>query len=273
MFVSKMVVKGFRSLKNCQVEFKPGKNVIIGKNSCGKSNLIRCLDITFGEKYPTRNDFQESDFLIDQSTGEKADSFLIFCRVEGNDVNSELLALQKGYWITVLEDNPFRRTPDGIDVAENEVFFSLDDAQYANTVNIFGGKNWVKRGTREFDSLIDILCRSPQYYFVFKCEAIEDYSRFESEIRFIYYDIDLKRFCIISNLTYDFRSAFVNSAVMPAFREPHNQMRINSFSWYGKLLKSIWDAKKKEPLITEQLADILDRVKSIGEPIYQELSN
>ena len=63
MYVSHLWVKGFHSLEFVRITFKPGLNVIVGKNNAGKSNIIRALDYILGEKYPTYRDFESRSFF------------------------------------------------------------------------------------------------------------------------------------------------------------------------------------------------------------------
>ena len=52
-------IKNFRSLKNFNMEFNSGLNVIIGENDAGKTSLIDSLKILFGKKKIDVNDFNE----------------------------------------------------------------------------------------------------------------------------------------------------------------------------------------------------------------------
>ena len=78
MYISRVLIKGFRSIKQCDIIFKPGKNILIGKNSSGKSNIITAIDILFGERHPSRFETNEGEFYFDTSTGERAEEISIF---------------------------------------------------------------------------------------------------------------------------------------------------------------------------------------------------
>ena len=52
-------IKNFRSLKNFDMEFNQGLNVIIGENDAGKTSLIDSLKILFSKKKIDINDFNE----------------------------------------------------------------------------------------------------------------------------------------------------------------------------------------------------------------------
>ena len=65
MHVSRLYIRNFRSIKELDLVLHPGKNVIVGRNNCGKSNIMKALDIVMGDASPdyarseniTLNDF------------------------------------------------------------------------------------------------------------------------------------------------------------------------------------------------------------------------
>ncbi|MGG4507518.1 AAA family ATPase [Heyndrickxia sporothermodurans] len=63
MYISDLYIKNFRSIKDIHVKFNDGKNILIGKNNAGKSNIIKALDLLMGEKLPTKNSIEIKDFF------------------------------------------------------------------------------------------------------------------------------------------------------------------------------------------------------------------
>lgn len=63
MHIIRLLVRGFRSLKDFEVALQPGLNVLVGKNNSGKSNVMRALNLLFGEKWPTYQEFDDTCFL------------------------------------------------------------------------------------------------------------------------------------------------------------------------------------------------------------------
>ena len=53
MHVSRLYIENFRSIQQIDLKFMPNKNIIIGKNNSGKSNIMRAIDLMLGEKSPT----------------------------------------------------------------------------------------------------------------------------------------------------------------------------------------------------------------------------
>ena len=66
MFVSKLLIRNFRSIEKESIDFRPGKNVLVGKNNSGKSNIVKALDLVLGEKNPVYLDINEKDFFTCQ---------------------------------------------------------------------------------------------------------------------------------------------------------------------------------------------------------------
>lgn len=49
MYISKVKIKNYRSIKDLTINFNPSKNIIVGKNNSGKSNIIKAINIVLGE--------------------------------------------------------------------------------------------------------------------------------------------------------------------------------------------------------------------------------
>lgn len=62
-YIKTLTIEGFRSIRDQIVIKFPKKQpvVIIGENNCGKSNVIRALDILFGEFHPKYKDLENFD--------------------------------------------------------------------------------------------------------------------------------------------------------------------------------------------------------------------
>ena len=65
MYLSRLYIKNFRSIKEIDLRFSEDKNVIVGRNNSGKSNIVAALDAVLSESSPTYHRTQnitESDF-------------------------------------------------------------------------------------------------------------------------------------------------------------------------------------------------------------------
>src|ERR1700686_1129703 len=94
MFVSRLYIRNYRSIKELDLTFRKGKNVIIGRNNCGKSNIVKALDVVLGETSPTyakSENVTSGDFHAwkEKQGGQEitvtADNLLIWCELTRED--------------------------------------------------------------------------------------------------------------------------------------------------------------------------------------------
>ncbi|HZY37962.1 MAG TPA: AAA family ATPase [Mucilaginibacter sp.] len=60
-YLQHVSLKNYKSIKDAEIDFKPGLNIIIGKNSSGKTNFINALDTILNFEY---DDFIDSESII-----------------------------------------------------------------------------------------------------------------------------------------------------------------------------------------------------------------
>lgn len=58
MYISKVKIKNYCSIKDLTINFNPGKIIVVGKNNSGKSNIIKAINIVLGENSPTCSFFK-----------------------------------------------------------------------------------------------------------------------------------------------------------------------------------------------------------------------
>lgn len=88
MYLSRLRIKNYRSIEELNINFEKGKNVIIGRNNSGKSNILRAIDIVLGESFPAYHKTQnivENDF----HDGNIEEPIYIFCELT-RDADEEL---------------------------------------------------------------------------------------------------------------------------------------------------------------------------------------
>lgn len=267
MYISKLVIHGFKSIYHTEIAFSQGKNVLIGKNNVGKSNIVRALDIVLNEKYPTYADIDTSDFHQGMD-GTKEPEFWILCEIKGNDADFERISSIKGIWRACCEESPISLS-SGPFMINNELLFEDPDligTAYKTYFKNGGSKN-------KIDEYIKSLEQADAYYFIFKAYLDENNEeKIIREFRFFYQE-KARNWYFSWGLSKEFRDSLITSAILPSFREPSAQLKITNWSWYGKLLKSQWDKQNlMHPGITQGLNEALEQVRKIGNPIYADLS-
>ncbi len=70
MYLSRLYIRNYRSIKELDLRFEKGKNVIIGRNNAGKSNIIKALNIVL-IPYPLHNYKKWLYYLQSLQTGGK----------------------------------------------------------------------------------------------------------------------------------------------------------------------------------------------------------
>lgn len=88
MYLSRLFIRNYRSIKELDLIFSKGKNIIVGRNNSGKSNIIRAINIVLGENSPTyyrTDNVTQSDFYSreDSEILETTESSNGFCQVIG----------------------------------------------------------------------------------------------------------------------------------------------------------------------------------------------
>ncbi|AGB18198.1 chromosome segregation protein SMC [Thermoanaerobacterium thermosaccharolyticum] len=266
MYISNLLIRNFRSIEKQNIIFKPGKNVLVGKNNAGKSNIVKALDLVLGEKHPVYTDINEKDFFTYKDNGKYISKkiFLIAVKLEGKDINRELLQ----------SVNSISRAPVGDTNALTEFFENDRQNNLGSLIGDFDSlvsREYIK----EKDKLYEMFYKAEELYIylcVSKKEAMAKIP-FEMDNQQKNYD---KTYSILlkndgtyyrcSKFSNDLRDSLITSAILPAIRDVTRQLKINTWSWYGKLIKDLWencDSYKKK-----QIATKLDEIKSITNEIF-----
>lgn len=266
MHLSKVSIKNFRSLKEINLNFHKGKNIIVGRNNAGKSNIIKALDIVLGESSPTYQksenvtplDFythkvhEHSGKVIEQTEPEL---WIIaeLTREENEDLN--FLEINKCYgyykYQNPITDDQFRNNLQ-------EIFEINPD-----TLN-YGEKVYVNAKLRNQVSFETELNTMFQFAYAFRAVLDQSNDVIHKDIRFFY------RLNAASDWTMAFKDSIRNellqTAIIPSFRDPQNQLRSTPWTWYGKLMKYLTTSHAK-------IADLkkeLEKVRIVANKIFQD---
>ena len=260
MYLSRLFIRNFRSIKQLDLSFSPGKNILVGRNNAGKSNIIKAINLVLGESSP---DYKKSENLTADdffsSKGYCADSIIIWCELsrrqnEALDYQS-LYGSCSGYSVSTDTYKRLARYP--IDT-ECKVLPSLFEISKDSKNN-----KWVNANDIARSDLNQAL--EPMYEFAYGFIAKKNESEVDKELRLFYREDDSTEW--IMSFYSPFRNELLQSALIPSFRDPQTQLRINSWSWYGKLLKSI----TKDSLYDVDLQKALNSVKSTSDKIFADV--
>lgn len=276
MYISKFTAFNFRSLKQVFVRLEDGKNVIVGKNNSGKSNIIKGIEILIGEKFPTYINFSDNDYYtfenIDEDTGEITEvisnNIYLEANLEGRDFDEDLIR-------TIKKQTAFSKVKNRdclyYKINENEfqvnydLFQSLDELENREEIikcgDLYGGKE-KKTEWKNAEILIQFLKTSKLIKLFFSKSRLDDE---KSGFGLICVD-DNNEIWISHFLSKKLRDSLITTTVISALRSQKQDLRLVHYSWFGKLIKGLWEENKKsihpthektyEELIKDKSSDI-----------------
>lgn len=271
MFLSNTYIKNYRSIKNQNLKFYKGKNVIVGKNNAGKSNIVKAINLILGENSPTyakTENITDNDFF----NGSTDEPIYICCLLQRE--TNEVLNYNEIYNCTGFychaKDIIFQRGAKpiingyeryNIDFNSETLYQDFD-----SILNIDPDDNDVKkayinpklRNQRSFEDELDSCF---QFGYIFR--ATKEHGKITKDIRFIYREDETMGWRLA--FSAPIRNEFIQCALIPSFRDPNNILKINQWSWYGKLLKKSINGDD------EGLTEAFKVVKSVSDGMFETL--
>ena len=268
MHLSKLFIKNYRSIRQLELVFSPGKNVILGRNNSGKSNILSAINLVLGENspdYKKSENVTETDFFtqkVKRGRGvscKVADEIFIWCelsRSEGEALDFE--ELYKSYGFYVYSERPRsserkRLNLDSLADADSTIFEITEDVNEKTYLN----PKLRNQGTLETEF-------NDKHRFAFAFRAVRAGDGVEKEIRFLYRENESVGWVLAFRASV--RNALLQSAIIPSFRDPHTQLRISSWSWYGKLLRYLTQGSTNLPRLTKALA----KLQSVANEVFAQ---
>lgn len=245
MYVSKLVVRGYRSLANVKISFNPGINVVVGKNNVGKSNIIRALNIILGERHPSYVRFENRDFYSDGSSS--VNEITIAACLDGSfDVG-----IPSDRRMKVLELSPDFTPSWGEDC------ISILTDESSSIKNIYKPISEV---------LEDIKNSAEKWIFLHTIKGEDSTNSYG----LIYKKNDLWYKIPLRN---EIRDLLITTAYVPSYRDPDKMLKITEYSWYGKLIKQIYEKglKGNEKEIRKIQKQYSDKINEIFHDASEEL--
>ncbi len=222
MFVKTIIAKNFRSLKDIKIELKPGLNVLVGKNNAGKSNIIKAINYVLGETWPTYLNIEQKDFYTESDIADPSDFFLVAVKLEGRDINIDSL-------------NRISRNVAIFEMTQPPNF--NDIGRLVDDIAKLEGKRWAT-----YPELGQEL-NNAEWLTLFLAVPREGKKQ-DRQYGMIYKQAN--RYYAIPYFSGEFRDALLTTVYVPSFRDPSMQLRINQYSWYGKLIRHLYEKRTDE---------------------------
>lgn len=264
MFLSKVFVNNFRSISNLEVILQKGRNVIVGKNNSGKSNIIKAINVVLGEKSPlynSANSVSLKDFYCSQGENEpinRESKMLIACFLKMDDdeqIDFDAISASCNGFYKMNQSRIVNNLSNLYELFETDA----DDLDRSDKTYISSNlRNQVPIKT-EFKNI-------NEFGLVFMAENHEN-DDLSKSFRLIYRKNGQSEWAVA--FTAYIRTQLIQSAIIPSFRDPQNELRLNEWSWYGKLMKHLVDTtSKRAELITK-----MQEIKTIGDEVFQEIKS
>lgn len=215
MFISKLIINNYKSIENMSLEFVKGKNLIVGQNNCGKSNIISAINLVIGEKYPPKR-------YDDKFYYSTAKSFYIVLELSSCDeFDAEYIS---GY---NKKTGLYTMTAENIKMNFFENSDNLDEAGYTCL--------W-----KDNIYILNLIKTAKHIYISLFSEKGEDavYSLSIESTDNKYYKFKF--------FTQELITSFITSSIIQSERNVKNDLVVSNYSWYGKLIKKVWDNMDEE---------------------------
>jgi hypothetical protein len=102
-------------------------------------------------------------------------------------------------------------------------------------------------------------------FFVYAFRATLDGTQIEKDIRFLYRRDEKSKWYM--GFDARFRNQLLQSAIVPAFRDPGGQLRATHYSWYGKLMKHLTEKHADR----DRLDEAFKEVKNVADEVFEEM--
>lgn len=273
MYLSNLRIKNYRSIKELYLQFKKGKNIIVGKNNAGKSNIIKAIDLILGENTPAYNkteNITENDFHC----GNIAEPIYIFCQLErdaGELINYNELYKCIGFyrhskitgWNAVNgKSKPVKTAERHVINSDLKLFWNDLDA----IINIDQDEDQIDKEyvspKNQANHVLELEFEQHyQFAFAFRAEFCK--GKVTKEIRLLYRENESHGWVLA--FSAPIRTELIQSAIIPSFRDPSNILRIGQWSWYGRLLRGSIDNDNQD------LRTAFDEVRTVSNTIFDTL--
>lgn len=240
MIITKLKINNFKSINDMSLEFVEGKNIIVGQNNSGKSNIISAINLVIGEKYPSKR-------FDDKFYYKNSDNFSIVLQLSKcNEFDREYLENYNkkiGIYTIPKKDEYLLNSTD-----------ELDELDFRT--------NW--KNNYEIIQMIE----SAKHIYVSLVSR-----KNEDTIYTLSIDMGDENLYKLKFFASELLSSFITSAIIPSERSLKNELVINSYSWYGKLIKNIWQNMSQEnnTLLSEHNQNLTNVTNSIFESLTTEL--
>ena len=274
MHLRRLYISGFRSIREIDLEFTPGKNVIIGRNNAGKSNIVHALNVVLGETAPAwekSENITEADFYSSREADEEGntiektqDTIFIWCELQrraGEDLNWAEIDNCFGYSFYGQRQYRAPGIPRRLRIGDLKTdysqIFAIDEDQTADKV-------WVDSKLTNQNTFRQQLDDKHHFAYAFQAERTD--KGISKVLRFLYRENEQAEWVLAFRASV--RTELLQSAILPSFRDPALQLRIAPWTWFGKLMRHLLKGSGED----RDLKDALAQVRVAGDRVFEKIT-
>ena len=245
MYISKIKIQNFRSIKEDTIILKSGKNIIVGKNNSGKTNIIKAIDLVLGNyKFQPETDFYNNN------TNEKV-VIEIDIKINEENINwDEIIGKGFKYYF---KQNDF--IPDSSFVFDDKSGYWVTTEGWKGSTK----PNELLKNVKKISIYLEYTFDETNQKNPVKCKE------------FVYFDshYSTPNARVITNKINWVNSVF-SSFILDSFRDPFSALKATKSNWYGKLTQKITENFNKS--ISDQIKIIGEKEKEYFNKSNQELN-
>jgi putative ATP-dependent endonuclease of the OLD family len=267
MYLSHVKIKHYRSIKQLALDFRKGKNVIVGKNNAGKSNVVKAIDLVLGEPAPAYHKY-ENLTINDFHLGDTSQGIVIWvqlCREPDENLNYDEIYKAFGYKIHAERRyGPAQRHNIRFDTLAH---FFEDASSLMNISEDEVETSYINPKLRHQGTFEEQFEGKTQFAFCFTANFVNN--SIQKQIRLFYRENEGRQW--IMAFSASVRNELMQSAVIKSFRDPANELRINQWSWFGKMLRASIDTQ--DPALRDAFSSLKDASNNLFSELQTDLSD
>ena len=242
MYIKKLIIKNYKSIKDETFVFNKGINVLVGKNNAGKSNIVLALNEILDDKYNATS-YEDRIFYCNENNGYEKNFKIITEIDEINNLDYSLLDNIKKSTGLLDITSYFNESDENFD---NEWVINDDDElkeKYPDLFNYRGTNLLIWKKTEELKKVLDNTQKIWIYKYYDKDEGPNLYNIILKEEVCVDPFSDKKsiKYYRMLYINQNVKATLMTSLLIPAFRSTETTLKITKWSWYGKLLQKKWN--------------------------------
>lgn len=248
MYISKLIIKNYKSIKDEVFLFNKGINILVGKNNAGKSNIVSALNEILGDKYNATS-YEDKTFYTN-GTSKPERNFKIIAEIdEINNLDYSLLENIKKSTGMINISSYFDENEEKFD---SEWLIKDDDELKEDYPELFNFKGTNLLEWKKKDDLKNIFDKTKKLWIYKYYNKDDDTNLYniilkveETIVNPFTPTVKRDKYYRMLYINPNIKATLMTSLLIPAFRTTETTLKITKWSWYGKLLQKKWNESCK----------------------------